>query len=65
MSNRTIISLFAIGAVMLIFIVFLNQIRDILSEHPAPPWFILGFGSCLVIEAIVWWCIELYKRYFP
>ena len=55
-----------VGLLVIALIVwFLTSILAILKESPEPIWFILGIGSCLVIEGLAWGGYRLYKRCFP
>jgi hypothetical protein len=65
MSQKTIISIASIGAVCIIIVIFIVKFTEALKEHPAPAWFMLGFGSCMVIEAIAWWIFNFIKKRYP
>jgi hypothetical protein len=64
MSQKTITYLAGIGATFIIVCVAIIRFTEALKEHPAPAWFILGFGSCMVVEAIAWWIVGFINKRF-
>jgi hypothetical protein len=65
MSQKIIIPLAIIGVSLIVITVAINKATEILKDHTNIAWFILGFGSCIVIEAIIWWIIRFIRRRFP
>ena len=65
MNQTAIAALIIFGTLTLIAMFAINQLVPILQNNPQPAWFMLGFGSCMLFEGIVWWFARLYKRHFP
>jgi len=51
------------GIVAFVLIVwFLSKFLDILKQNPQPLWFILGVIATLVVEALIYWGVGIFKR---
>ena len=64
MSKNVMITLVIFGLLTIIIIMVINNFTKVLSANPEPAWFMLGFGSCFLVEGIVWWALHIYQRYF-
>lgn len=65
MSQKTMTYLAVIGVILIIVVVAINKASDVLKDHTNIAWFILGFGTCLFFEGILWGTMRLLKRSFP
>jgi len=64
MSKNVMITLVIFGFLTIIAVIAINNFAKVLSANPEPAWFMLGFGSCFVVEGLVWWSFRVYQRYF-